>query len=646
MSHVDPDERVRRALGFLAAGEAARARRQCEKALALTPGHFDARHLLGVMALRAGRPHEALRQLTKAVRLAPEEAQVRSNLAAALRLAGRFPEAEAEARQAVEREPDRGEYVANLAQTLGDLGRWEEALVLFRRAAELAPALGGLHYDIGRTLNRLERYPEAERALRDALAAVPAHRGAAVELGLVLTGQQRQAEAVVWYEGWLTHDPEVHGVLFNLGQLYAEQDRHAEALAMFERAARLAPRDAPGLGMLALEYEHLNRLDRAEKFARSALKQAPDLPAPRLALARCLRRRGEFEPALALLEGVCTSGWLEVALGNERARLLDGLGRYAEAWRAFAHTNTVAVAQGTVDPDEYLRFTSRHESLYTPEFVACVRALPLPEDTLGFVPVFHFGFPRSGTTLTDQVLGGHSQVAVLEEKGMLDAVRAALHERGLASPQGLAGLDVELRTALRAAYREAVIRVLGERGVAPVVVDKMPLYTVQAGVIACLFPEARIVFSLRHPYDVCLSCLMQNFVDNPAMANFRDARRTVVLYERVMSLWMRLRASFALTVYTNRYEDLVRDPTRGARALAEFLGLAFDPAMLDSAGRAQQQARIRTASYAQVVNPINQAALGRFQHYLPYLLPTFRHLDRFVSEFGYAPVDDSVEASS
>ncbi len=640
MNSVDPGERVQRALGYFRAGEMVMARRQCEKALALTPKYFDARHLLGVMALHSGRTREAVHHLAEAVRIAPGEAQARSNLATALRRAGQPIKAEAEARRAVECKPERGEYVANLGQTLGDLDRWEEALALFRRAAELAPALGGLRYDIGRALSRLERYPEAEQALRDALAAEPAHSNAAVELGLALSGQQRFDEAMAWYEGWLTHDSETHGIAFNLGQLYAEQDRHAEAVAMFERAARLAPRDPAGLGMLALEYEHMNRPALAERFAREALKRAPNLAAARLAQARCLRRRGESTAALGLLENLEVKGWLEAAVWNERARLLDTLGRYAVAWQAWERTNRISAAGGKVDPDDYLRFVERHERWFEGGRLGDLIVGPEAVEPLGFLPVFHFGFPRSGTTLTDQVLGAHPQVAVLEEKDALGAVAAGLRSRGLENPQGLEGLDAALRKALRAEYREAVVRLVGESP-PPVVVDKMPLYTVQAGVIACLFPEARIVFSLRHPYDVCLSCLMQNFADNPAMANFRDPDRTVTLYARVMNLWMRMQQRLPLTVYTNRYEDLVRDPERGARALAEFLALAFDPAMLDSAGRAQQLARIRTASYAQVVKPINVDALSRFRHYRPYLPPGFSRLNRFVDAFGYAPVKAS-----
>lgn len=639
MQSVDPAERVQRAIQFFQSGQPALARRQCEKALKLDAGFFDARHLLGVMALQSGHYREAVRHLRQAARIAPDQAQAVANLATALRAIGRLREAEDEARRAVELAPSQPQFVANLGQVLADRGQWEDALACFERALEQAPQHAIYRYDVGRALNRLERYDEAEKRLREALETLSAHRDAAVELGLAIAGQRRHEEAMAWYEDWLKRDPEAFGAYYNLGQLYSEHDRHPEALAAFSEAARLVPTDAAARAQLAMEYEHGNRVEEAEKLARSALKLEPRQQVAQLALARILRRNGESAQALAMLEKIPANalpGWRASQYWNELGRLYHDAGRYAEAWRAFQRSNDLSAEHGQVDPQNYRNFVARHEETFE---VARVRTWPRLADEpapLGFEPVFHMGFPRSGTTLTDQMLAGHPEVAVLEEKAPLDALQRTVRQLELEYPQALGEpLTGELRDQLRAAYRDAVHEKL--HGAAPprIVVDKMPLYTTQAGEIARVFPEARLIFSLRHPYDVCLSCLMQNFADNPAMANFREVESAATLYARVMGLWLRYRELFPqMRVFENRYEELVRDPEGMARRVTEFLGIPFDTGMLETAERSRG-VRIRTASYHQVTQPINRAAVGRWQHYLPWLGPAVPYLDPFVKAFGY-----------
>lgn len=608
--------------------------------------YFDARHLLGVMALQSGHYGEAARHLRQAVELAPNEAQAHGNLATALRMADHPGQAEAPARRAVELAPTHPALLGNLGHILVDMGRPKEAVPWFRKALEQAPGDPRCRYDLGRALNRAKEFVEAEELLRAAMAARAGDRDTAVELGLAIAGQHRHDEAIDWYKHWIERDPDAFGAHYNLGQICAEQEQHETALQAFSEAARLAPNDPQAQGHLALEYEQVNRLEEAERLARRALrKRGPNMPA-HLALARCLRRRGETAAALECLEkvGQTRQGWSPGAVWNERARLYESLGRYAEAWQAIEKCNEISRENGTADPEKYREIVSGYEETFQPATVSGWPDLGDPSQALGFTPVFHMGFPRSGTTLTDQMLAAHSGIDVLEEKAPLDVVRQVFKQAGLEYPQGLPDMDTGLRDKARAAYRQTVENLLGKTP-ASVVVDKMPLYTTQVGLIVRLFPEARIVFSLRHPYDVCLSCLIQNFADNPGMANFRDKASTFSLYTRVMSLWQRYRQLFpSMTAFENRYEDLVADPEQAARRLAEFCGLDFEEVMLETAAQARSSVRIRTASYHQVANPISQSAVARWRHYLPFLRPEVTTLDPFVEAFGYPPVEE-VEAA-
>ncbi|HYX47072.1 MAG TPA: sulfotransferase, partial [Sphingomicrobium sp.] len=236
-------------------------------------------------------------------------------------------------------------------------------------------------------------------------------------------------------------------------------------------------------------------------------------------------------------------------------------------------------------------------------------------------PAFIVGFPRSGTTLLDTFLMGHSSIVVLEEK---EIFRQATKRLGIDLP------STHRLPALESA-RSEYLRLLAQQtdqNAGTLVIDKDPLNMLAPHLIRALFPHSPIIFVQRHPCDVVLSCFMQSFTPNLGMANFLDLSDAVDFYDSAMAVWTAATANLPLNVRTVVYEDLVQDPEGQLRPVVEFLGLDWEDGLLDHRSTAAARGAIMNTSYNQVTERLTGAAVGRWRRYekqledvLPKLLP-------------------------
>ena len=200
-------------------------------------------------------------------------------------------------------------------------------------------------------------------------------------------------------------------------------------------------------------------------------------------------------------------------------------------------------------------------------------------------------------------------------------------------PDGIATLTADDALVLRDAYAEAVAGF--DPGDGSLLVDKLPMRTVQVGLIWRLFPKARFIFAVRHPCDVVLSGFMQDYQLNDAFANFFTLEDAVSMYEGVMSLWRLFEERLPLNSHRVRYESLVSDPRGEIGALLEFLEMPWDDAVLDFRTRVRERGLIDTTSYHQVAEPFYQRAAGRWLRYRRFFDPYMQRLTPFIEYFGY-----------
>jgi hypothetical protein len=247
--------------------------------------------------------------------------------------------------------------------------------------------------------------------------------------------------------------------------------------------------------------------------------------------------------------------------------------------------------------------------------------------------VFLVGFPRSGTTLLEQVLAGHPDVTVMEERTCLMDSAAEFFGSNAALDRLAAMPEPGL-----AAWRDAYWKRVAEAGIVPghaIFIDKMPLNAVFLPLVAKLFPRAKILFALRDPRDVVLSCFRRRFAMNAGMFEFTGLETTAAYYGAVMRLTDIYREKLALDILDTRHEDLVADFEQEARRVCDFLGVTFHDGMRAFAARARAQ-NIDTPSSAQVARGLSAQGLDQWRRYAVPLQPVLPWLAPFVTRFGYS----------
>lgn len=573
--------------------------------LDIQPNHGEANHLLGLIAFQVGHNDQAIQFIKKAIRANPDVAAFHANLGPALQKKGRLDDAITSCARAIELDSEHAEAHANLASAYHQRGNLDEAVASFRKAIAIDPDFAEAHNNLGNTLKEQGQFEEALVCYRQALSINPS-------------------------------DVEAH---YNVGFALQEQGRFDEAMASYRQAVEINPDFAMAHYNLSNLYEKASQLDKADHHIGLALRDYPDHPGANVSLAILMRRRGETAAAIKRLEDL-TSGKLADA---DAVRVHFELGKLydleLDSARAFRHFTLANAAQGRevghkagVQAEGYRQFVNHTASALSPEFVASWspgKAAPASE-----TPVFLVGFPRSGTTLLDQILDGHKQLQVMEENPAMAAVRARVEAMPGGYPNALAGLkDADIKT-LRDIYKGHVEQFL-EKQPGTTLIDKLPLNIINIPLIVRLFPDARFILALRHPLDVVMSNFMQFFQLNDATSHFMTIEGTATLYGQIMNFWLRCAEVLDLNFHTTKYEDLVTDMEGEARSLLAFLAVDWDEHVLDYRNHARQRGVINTPSYAQVTEPIYQRAKYRWIRYEEQLAPIVADIKPLAATFGY-----------
>ncbi|MDX1570534.1 MAG: sulfotransferase [Xanthomonadales bacterium] len=481
----------------------------------------------------------------------------------------------------------------------------------------------------------------AERTCEQILAAQPGHPGATHLMALAWAAQGRQEAAIEQLEALVDKNPGDREARRNLalllrqvgqlersrlhyrriaeeagsGQVKAlvqaaelsiELDREDLARADLEAALAVSADDPDALATLAQLEEQRNEDGAAENAARKALAARPDHFKAGYVLATVEAKSGRDESArerLGTLASSATSPVNRALVLGRQAQLDDRAGQFARAFAGFVEANRALATA----PSVRAMTGQGPYALATVRRVAALLDRPAPASSASdATPVFLLGFPRSGTTLMDRILAAHPDVGVLEEQPiLLPAIERFMASEG--------ELGAEQARVLADRYLERLVAAKDSE-TARLWVDKLPLNTVYLGLINQLFPRARVLFAVRDPRDVCLSCFFQVFGINEAMSHFLDWRTTAAYYRAVMDLGLDALERRQINAHRIRYEALVEEPEANIRAILDFLELEWRPEVLDF-HRQMRGTRINTPSYAQVTRPINRSATGRWRNY-------------------------------
>ena len=470
-----------------------------------------------------------------------------------------------------------------------------------------------------------------------------------------LAGQRlregRIAEAAALFENLVALEPDAPNNWFNLGYSRRMARKYQPALDAYDEALRrgVANPEEAHINRAVILSEHLYAMDAAADELRKAVVTNPravtawlnlgnlhedlgDTTAAREAYSKVLEidpRNGRATARIAGIDvyeegtGSTIESLREAAARTwptleDRAEVhfalanaLDNAGKYSDAFQAVSAAN--GFAANARDP------RLRYDRAAQERLVDALIALPPLKGTEAFQadasPIFICGMFRSGSTLVEQLLARHPEVTA---GGELEFIPAMVREELAPYPQSLASLSSERFQALRDTYLRQIRELLPD---ARRVTDKRPDNFLHLALIRALFPQARIVHTVRHPLDTILSAYMLYFGDHVRYSeSLDDLAHYYIQYRRLMDHW---RSRFGGDIHDVDYDSLVGEPRREIEALLTFCGLQWDEACLS---HAPSQA-VRTASNWQVRKPLHSKSSGRWRNYARELEPVRKQLD-------------------
>lgn len=467
-----------------------------------------------------------------------------------------------------------------------------------------------------------------------------------LHLGLQHSRQGSAAEAMRCFREAVASDPSnavAWGELGSLLSVESKLDLKDEATDCLRKSLSLEPSQV-AFWMRLLKYlEAKNQIDEAQGVLEEIKRRFPGLPALVIFEGKLLRRAGKADDAIALMEGYAAvlkdkpPSPAIVDFFFELGRAYDAADRPDQAFASFHEAQLrYGMDPRTLPPRSVIEGL---EKIYRNYAASGIR-FPPAQITPSGTPVFLVGFPRSGTTLLDQILSGHPSLSVAEEKPAVHRMFEHLtrtHGDGAPSSKSphsyvplLNRAGPEDIRAMRQAYFEEHSKYLtiGDT----LLIDKHPTSMYHVGLIQQVFPGAKFILAMRHPCDVVLSNFMQKFRRGGGDL-LTDIAHT---YATAFKLWDLYVDTLKPQVHLIRYEDLVSDFQPTVSSLLGFLGVEWNDNVLEFDKTAHSKRRIETPSYHQVVQKLYNSSSGRWLRYRRHLAPVIPILQPFIEKYGYS----------
>ena len=433
-------------------------------------------------------------------------------------------------------------------------------------------------------------------------------------------------------------EPRNGQLMLQIGHQYQALRQPEKARAWFEKAAAADPRNINPHMAMAILSEQNHRFAEARAAIASCMAIDPRDDQARYYAAFLDRRENKIEDAERRLRDLIASNpqhqYVQYASRYELAEVLNRTDRFDEAMQMLAEAKNLVRRLGNIEGmlKEYDQEAGqyRRSTQELPKDILRTWAGEFPVLAREATPRLAFlgGHPRSGTTLLEQILGAHPNVAALDEPRAFTTILARLFNT---SPQVTpARLNV-----IRRRYLEAVQREWGGSLDGKMVLDKNPSPTAKLRIWLRVFPELRVVIALRDPRDVVISCYFQNLVLNPFNANFLTLERTALHYANLMDVWLAVRQWEGFDWMETRYEDIVADLEKEGRRVTEFLGLEWDEAQ----GRFHEKSSkklMHSPTYRDASQPVYARSVARWRAYEKHLGPILPILEPYCRAFGYA----------
>jgi tetratricopeptide (TPR) repeat protein len=626
---------------------------ELRKAIALAPESASIHANLGEVLRQLGRKEEAAEALEQAIKLEPDNAQAQNNLGITWFEQGKMRRAIASYRKAIELRPDMAEAHNNLGNALRVVGDKEGAIQAYQDALTHRERYPEAYNNLGTLLQAQNKLEEAEHALRKAIQQNPRYVEAHNNLASLYVAQQKDVEALrILGEALkfaptnvqtllitarvqlrrnahqaaeqasraaLKQEPDNAEALTILGQILHETDRYDEALENLERAVGANPNNPEALNFYGVALKSMGRLDEAREHILDALRRNHMMYGAYANLSDLVDfSKGEGEELFNRMDAIFgkarnpEAGHL-LALHFAYAKALDDRGEHERALQHYVTGGRMKRAQLEYKESDTHGFFDSIRDAFPKEVFENRKFAGLDDDR----PVFIVGMPRSGSTLVEQILSSHPDVYGAGEVKYLSIALGRLRDRFPSLPKypemmakiTPAQLDIAGKN-----YQQTLSQGAGD---AKRITDKLLTNYFFLGLINLMFPNAKVINTMRDPVDTCLSGFTKLFKDDmPHSYDLGELGRYYGKYRELMEHWHKVLPEGFLTTVV--YEDVVADTEKEARRLIEFLGLPWNDKCVEFH---KSDRPVKTASVAQVRKPIYKTSVKRWKKYGAGLQP-------------------------
>ncbi len=578
----------------------------CRKATTVNPAHPQAWGNLGNAVRDLGRAEEAEGYYRKATMLQPDFTAAHNNLAIALLDQGKFEDAASAARYAITFDPRYAEAWSNLSIALREIGKLDEAENAAQRAVAIAPDDPEPYITLAEALYLTDRLDEAEAALNTALAHDPDSARVLIKLAAVLEKANRPEDALAMVDRAIIANPEMPDAFYRKATIYFMTNRIPEAKEALDRALEISPGLPSLLGLRSEIDQAMGDMDQAQIHVRRAIETAPDLPYLYMTLAKLKKFTADdpdFQAMLALEPKVKRMGQnAEISLHYALYRAFEDIGDYDRAFSHLKRGSDLKRLSIPYEESQAVIHQVRIRQMFNPDFIKQFAGRGI-DDAL---PVFIVGMPRSGTTLTEQVISAHPDAFGAGE--LIDLNVAEMSLGGPYTPDNARQFGETYLNRIRRLAPGA------QR-----ITDKMPANYYRIGMIATALPGAKIIHCRRNPIDTCLSCYKQLFARGQYWSyTLEEIGRFYLLYQQIMEHWADVLPD---RVFDADYETMVMDFEPQARRLIDHVGLPWHEACLEPH---KNKRSVLTASKTQVIKPVYKTAVESWKPYEKHLQPLIR----------------------
>ena len=471
------------------------------------------------------------------------------------------------------------QYHLDYAFTLHRNKSFELAEIEFNHAIDLEPGSLEARTLLFDLLWELKRFTEADAMIKTAISKNPGNCELYEREGCLLISMNRHDEAILAFNNALKIDSKREIALSSMARCYSETGNIAEALNILEKTIDYHPNFVEAYN----QYATLKKFDSSDVYAPKILNLINQLGA----------------------DNKITTG-LHFALG----KIYDDCKEWDSAFEHYLKANDLANLACQYSPKEFELFIDRNIKIFSYDFVSKYRGYQNSSKT----PIFIIGMPRSGTTLTEQIVSSHHLACSAGEVGFWNNF-SRKQDWSLPPSSFMSTLETQIQQEAPK-YIKHLEMLLDKRDSVFYVTDKFPHNFLNFGLLALIFPNARFIHCNRNSMDTCLSIFFQFFnFENNFSFNLSSIGHHYKQYLRMMKHWEEV---FPGKIYNIHYEDLVSDSEYWSRDMISFLGLDWDDACLL---RNKSDHVVKTASIWQVRQPIHKASMLKWKNYEKHLGP-------------------------